>query len=326
MLQNVVRSGLSHTRELKYCKPHRHLRTLGSIFLFTAGTALFGQTASTGSVVGKVFDPSGALVPNATVQVVSHRLGEVRSQNADREGNFHFLLLPPGMYELQATQAGFAPLQLVDVKVAVTETVELDLHFQLAGVTANVVVSSEATMVQADTIALGRVVNQTAVSSLPLVTRNFAQIASLSPGVLTGVSNAGELGTGGTAVSQLDKGSSGGLFVHGARSYDNNFVLDGVSVSDVQGSASASGSIPLPNPDAIQEFKVQTGLYDASYGRYGGANISVVTKSARTTITGTSLSSFATRFSMRTTISSIRRVNQGRHSSRTSSDLALADR
>jgi hypothetical protein len=93
------------------------------------------------------------------------------------------------------------------------------------------------------------------------------------------VSNAGELGPGGTAVSQLDKGSSGGLFVHGARSYDNNFVLDGMSVSDVQGSASASGSIPLPNPDAIQEFKVQTGLYDSSYGRYGGANISVVTKS-----------------------------------------------
>ena len=250
----------------------------GSILLFTVGTALFGQTASTGSVIGKVFDPSGALIPGATIRLIG-RLGDARSQNTDREGNFHFLLLPSGTYELQATQAGFAPLQLVDVKVAVTETVELHLHFQLAGVTANVVVSSEAPMVQADTIALGRVVNQTAVSSLPLVTRNFAQIASLSPGVLTGVSNAGELGTGGTAVSQLDKGSSGGLFVHGTRSYDNNFVLDGLSVSDVQGSASASGSIPLPNPDAIQEFKVQTGLYDASYGRYGGANISVVTKS-----------------------------------------------
>jgi hypothetical protein len=238
-----------------------------------------GQTASTGSVVGKVFDPSGALVPDATVQLVSHRLNESRSQTTDREGNFHFLLLPPGRYELQASQAGFAPLRLVDVDVLVTETVELKLHLQLAGVTANVVVSSEATLVQADTVALGRVVNQTAVAGLPLVTRNFSQIASLSPGVLTGVSNAGELGPGGTAVSQLDKGSSGGLFVHGARSYDNNFVLDGVSVSDVQGSASASGSIPLPNPDAIQEFKVQTGLYDASYGRYGGANISVVTKS-----------------------------------------------
>jgi hypothetical protein len=73
--------------------------------------------------------------------------------------------------------------------------------------------------------------------------------------------------------------SNDGLFVHGARSYDDNFELDGISVSAVQGSASASGGIPLPNPDAIEEFKVQTGLYDASYGHYGGANISVVTKS-----------------------------------------------
>jgi hypothetical protein len=67
--------------------------------------------------------------------------------------------------------------------------------------------------------------------------------------------------------------------VHGARSYDNNFELDGISVSDVQGSASASGGNPIPNPDAIQEFKVQTGLYNAAYGRYAGASISVVTKS-----------------------------------------------
>ena len=258
----------------------RFLQPTTSILLFVCASAyLIGQTASTGSVVGKIVDPSGALVPGATVQLVSNRLSESRSQSTDSEGNFHFLLLPPGSYELQASQAGFAPLRLVDVDVLVTETVELKLHFQLAGVTTNVVVSSEATMVQADSVALGRVVNQAAVAGLPLVTRNFTQIASLSPGVLTGVSNAGEVGAGGTAVSQLDKGSSGGLFVHGARSYDNNFVLDGVSVSDVQGSASASGSIPLPNPDAIQEFKVQTGLYDASYGRYGGANISVVTKS-----------------------------------------------
>jgi TonB dependent receptor len=138
-------------------------------------------------------------------------------------------------------------------------------------------VSSESPMVQTDTIALGRVANQAAVTGLPLVSRNFAQIAALSPGVITGVSNAGELGPGGTGLPQIDK-SNDGLFVHGARSYDNNFELDGISVSDVQSSASASGGNPIPNPDAIQEFKVQTGLYNAAYGRYAGANISVLTK------------------------------------------------
>jgi hypothetical protein len=239
---------------------------------------VYGQTASTAAVVGKVFDPSGAVIPGAEVHLLSHQTGATDTAVSDATGNFHFLLLPPGTYELQVNKTDFAPLHLPAINVLVTEILRLELHLRLASVAGNVRVSSEAPLIQTDTIALGRVVDHTAVTGLPLVTRNFAQIADLSPGVLTGVSNAGELGAGGTALSQIDK-SNDGLFVHGARSYDNNFQMDGISVSDVQGSASASGGIPTLNPDAIQEFKVQTGLYDASYGRYGGANISLVTKS-----------------------------------------------
>jgi hypothetical protein len=259
------------------------LHVAGCLLLATVALAvfpacLFSQTASTGALTGRVLDPSEALIPDATIQLTNEESGEARSGISDARGNFHFLLLPPGRYELQASKTGFAQVRLVGVNVLLTETLQLQLHFVLTSVEGSVEVSAESPMVQANTIALGRVVNQTAVAGLSLVTRNFAQIASLSPGVATGVSNAGELGAGGTALSQIDK-SNDGLFVHGARSYDNNFELDGISVSDVQGSASASGGIPIPNPDAIQEFKVQTGLYDASYGRYGGANISVVTKS-----------------------------------------------
>lgn len=141
-------------------------------------------------------------------------------------------------------------------------------------------------MVQTDSSALGRVVNGTAVSNLPLVTRNITQIAGLSPGVVAGVYNAGELGSGGIALSQISK-SNDGIYVHGARSYDNNWQLDGVSVSDVQGNGTGSGGIPIPNPDVIQEFKVQTGLYDAAYGRYAGANISIITKTGGNAYHGT---------------------------------------
>src|SRR5258707_288068 len=140
-------------------------------------------------------------------------------------------------------------------------------------------------MVQTDNSALGRVANESTITGLPLVTRNFAQIAGLSPGVAVGVYNAGELGLGGTALSQI-AASNDGIFVHGARSYDNNFLLDGISVSDVQGSGSGSGGIPLPNPDSLQEFKVQTGQYDAGYGRYAGANVSLVTKTGANTFDG----------------------------------------
>ena len=147
-------------------------------------------------------------------------------------------------------------------------------------------VSSEPLLVQTDSAALGRVVNERGVSELPLVTRNFAQIVGLSAGVAVGVSNAGELGLGGTALSQIAQ-SNDGIFVHGARSYDNNFQMDGINVSDVQGSAAGSGGIPIPNPDSIQEFKVQTGLYDAEYGRYAGANVSLVTKTGGNEFHGT---------------------------------------
>jgi hypothetical protein len=141
-------------------------------------------------------------------------------------------------------------------------------------------------MVQHDTSALGRVVDKDTVSSLPLATRNFTQIAGLSPGVAAGVYNAGELGTGATALSQIGK-SNDGIFVHGARSYDNNWQLDGISVSDVQGSGPLSGGIPIPNPDTLEEFKVQTGIYNAAFGRGAGANVSVITKSGTNHFHGT---------------------------------------
>jgi hypothetical protein len=128
-------------------------------------------------------------------------------------------------------------------------------------------------MIQTDTIALGRVVHQGAITDLSLVTRNFAQITALSPGVATGVSNAGQLGPGEPACRRSINRTADFSCI-GARSYDNNFELDGISVSDVQRSASANGG----NPDAIQEFMVQTGLYNAAYGRYASANISIVTK------------------------------------------------
>src|SRR5207302_5579148 len=90
---------------------------------------------------------------------------------------------------------------------------------------------------------------------------------------------AGELGLGGIALSQIAP-SNDGVYVHGARSYDNNYQLDRISVSDVQGRAAGSGGIPIPNPDSIQKFKVQTALYDAGFGRYGGAQVRQITKTS----------------------------------------------
>ncbi len=263
--------------------PLRPLPCRAWLGVFVIGFCLvgrtFGQTASTGAVAGVTLDPSGAVLPGVVVHLAKDGGGERKSVTSDENGRFGFLLLEPGKYELQASRLDFEPVSLAEINIHVTETLRLELHLRLATHVERAQVSSNQLNVQLDSSALGRVVNQSAVSGLPLVTRNFSQIASLSPGVSTGVYNAGELGLGGTALSQIAK-SNDGIYVHGARSYDNNFQLDGISVSDVQGSAAGSGGIPIPNPDSIQEFKVQTGLYDAAYGRYGGANITLITRTA----------------------------------------------
>src|SRR5262249_8408717 len=126
---------------------------------------------------------------------------------------------------------------------------------------------------QTETTALGRVTDRALVSNLPLVTRNFTQIVTLSPGVSASVTNASELGRGSSSESQ------GSFRAHGAFARDNNFQMNDVQVNDLQASGFFSGGIAVPNPDAIQEFKVQTGMYDASFGRNAGANVNVVTKS-----------------------------------------------
>lgn len=247
---------------------------------------LRAQTTSTGALTGVTLDPTGAALPGVVVDLTNEERGAIESAISDDAARFTFPLLRPGKYDVQARTGDDTLVARSTIIVHVTETVHLELHLQLQEVFHSIMVSGEPISVQSDNSALGRVVNENAVTGLPLVTRNFAQIASLSPGVVAGVSNAGELGLGGTALSQIND-SNDGIFVHGARSYDNNWQLDGISVSDMQGSGSGSGGVPIPNPDTIQEFKVQTGLYDAAYGRYAGANISVITKSGGSEYHGT---------------------------------------
>ena len=261
------------------------MRTIASIFMLT--TPVVGQTASTGAFVGDAFDPSGVVMPGVSFRVVNEGTRATRYATSDAMGRFAIPLLSPGKYEVEATGPGNPALVAhTTIDVSVTETVHFTIRLQPATVFQTVKVSAEPNGVQTESSTLGKAVNERSISNFPLVTRNFAQIASLSPGVTTGVYNAGELGLGGTALSQIAK-SNDGIFVHGARSYDNNFQVDGISVSDVQGSAAGSGGIPIPNPDSIQEFKVQTALYDASYGRYAGGNVSLITKTGSAAFHGT---------------------------------------
>lgn len=278
---------------MRHCRNYNSLRfRRWSAILAVLAVALllsrhsYSQTSSTGAMTGVTLDPSGAVLPGVRVHLA--RLDGTKSMDAisDENGQFDFVLLPPGIYEVQTSKVDFNPVSQKNIQVHVTETLRLQLHLELAIRIQTTQVSADSLMVQLDSSALGRIVNEEAVSGLPLVTRNFTQIAGLSPGVMLGVNNAGELGAGATALSQIGK-SNDGIFVHGGRSYDNNWQMDGISVSDVLGSASGSGGIPIPSPDSLREFKVQTGLYDAAFGRAAGANVSVVTKTGTNQYHGT---------------------------------------
>ena len=256
-----------------------------AVLFLVLGPCCWSQTASTGALTGEVLDPSGRAIVHASVDATDPNTAVSRSIVTDDQGQFVLPLLPPGSYQLTVKKDGYSQGQSLRVAIPVTETIRVSIPMNVAGITQKVEVHANVSQLQTDSMALGRLVDNRAIETLPLASRNFTQIVDLSPGVTSGVNNAGELGTGGSGMAQIGA-SNDGIFVHGSRSYDNAYEFDGVPVTDLQASSNASGGIPIPNPDAIQEFKVQTGLYDAPFGEHAGASVSLVTKSGTNSIHG----------------------------------------
>jgi len=228
-----------------------------------------------------VVDPSGAILPGASVQMTNLATGEVHSGQTGSDGRYLFGLLTPGNYRLLVSHDGFKTAATENVSVAVTETAKFNVALHPGGKTETVVVTADAEIVQTESSTLGRVVDEKTVSEIPLVSRNFTQILGLSPGVSSEVNNASELGRGSGGTSD------GGVHVNGARAMDNSFQMDGAGVNDMQSEGANSGGVAIPNPDTIKEFKVQTSLYDATFGRNAGGNVNIVTKSGSNQVHGT---------------------------------------
>lgn len=255
------------------CAARYRVAALAVSLLLSLPAEILGQTAGTGALTGTISDPNSALVSGAKITVTNEVTGETRSAQSQQNGNYIVPLLQPGSYRLEVTKAGFKKSVKEGLPVNVTETTKLDVELELGTVQEQVNITAQAESLQTETTALGRVTGREVVSNLPLVTRNYTQIVTLSPGISAPVNNATELGRGSSSESQ------GSFRSHGAFARDNNFQMNGVQINDLQASGFFSGGIAVPNPDAIQEFKVQTGLYDASFGRNAGANVNVVTKS-----------------------------------------------
>lgn len=230
------------------------------------------QTAGTGAISGTVLDPGGALVADAKIVVTSHATGESRTVISNSHGVYVVPALLPGLYTVEISKDGFKTLRYQDVNVIVTETTAVNPRLEIGQLTEQVTVTGFAAQLQTESSTLGQVTSGEQVRDLPLVTRNYTQIVSLNPGVAADVNDAGAIGRG-------NLGNGGVPIVsNGDTESDNNVQMNGVAINDLQSSGYFSGGVAIPNPDTIQEFKVQTSQYDASYGRNAGANVEVITK------------------------------------------------
>jgi Carboxypeptidase regulatory-like domain len=253
-------------------------RSLLAIVFFVvctlAGVRTYGQGGATGALEGVVNDTTGAAIEGAEVQVIDQRTEALaRKVTTNADGAFTVTLLPPGTYSVVVNKSGFAEAKSASIEVHVTETVRITIPLKPGSVSEKVEISAQVTSVETSNATTGQSIGTDTVRELPLATQNYQQLLTLSAGAQSDLNAAAQLGRG--AVK---------LFVNGQREDNNNYLIDGISATDYN--VAQATYVPLPNPDVIQEFKVQTSLYDASQGRNGGGNVNAILKSGTRTYHG----------------------------------------
>jgi len=245
------------------------------LFLFAAiaiaAPAGFAQSTG-GRIRGTVTDSTGGTITASKVTIVNQANGLQRETDTGANGEYNFLEVPVGSYEMQLNQPGFKRYVRKGVVVDLNQVVSVDIVLQVGGSTETVEVTGAAPLVDTVSTQLGAVVGERAVSELPLAQRDAYQLLQLQPGVQSQV--------GLDTVYGSDR--AGVVSVNGGRGRDNNFTVNGGDGND------QFAGLPAiqPSPDAIAEFRVLTNTFDAEYGRNSGAVVNVVTKSGTNDIHG----------------------------------------
>ena len=245
----------------------RNFRFFFACTLFAVFFSAASLADTTGRVLGRVTDPSGAIVPNAKVTLVNEDTGQSRTAQTDDSGDYNFIQVPVGNYRLETELTGFKKSIQRGIVLQLNQVLTLNVTLALGGAQEVVDVSSEAPQVDTTSTQLGAVVNDRAVSELPLNARDTYQFLQLQPGVQS------QLGSSGSTFYGSDK--AGSVSVNGGRGRANDFNVNGGDAND------QFVNLPTvqPSPDTIEEFKVITNTFDAEYGRNSGSVVNVVTKS-----------------------------------------------
>src|ERR1017187_6989945 len=244
------------------------------VLIFLSASAIFGQAVAIGSVSGTVSDQSGSSVPNATVKMTETEMGTVHTGNTDAEGHYTFNNLPVGPYRLEVSANGFKGYAQIGIILQVAENLTQNVALQVGALTETVEVQAGASMVETRDSSISQVIEQQRIVDLPLNGRNLTSLLTIS-GIATSdmTLNGGDL-TG----SKNIQGTAGGsvqISVAGGAANGVNFLLDGGDNND----AFSNVNLPIPFPDAVQEFSVQTNGLPAQYGLHPGGVVNIVTKS-----------------------------------------------
>src|SRR5437868_10541125 len=235
---------------------------------------MWSQGGATGAITGTVQDPSGAVVANAEVRIINQETGTVtRTVKTDANGAFAAPLMPVGTYTVAVTSAGFQEAKFPGVAVRVTETTRMEAKLRTTTVKEQIEVQAVVQSIDTSTATTGQALEAKTIRELPLATQNFHQLLSLSTGAQSELNASAQLGRGNVRI-----------IVNGQREDNNNYLIEGISATDYN--VGQATNVPLPNPDVVGEFKVQTSLYDASQGRNGGGNVNAILKTGTKTFHG----------------------------------------
>src|SRR6266478_716679 len=238
-----------------------------AVFQIGFASAVYGQGGATGAISGQVIDSSGSSIADAEVQIINSATETlVRKVPTTSEGTFVATLLPPGSYSVVVNKSGFSEAKAEGIEVRVTETTRITIALKPGSVSEKVEITAEVTNVETTNPTTGQSLGTQTIRELPLATQNYQQLLTLSSGAQSELNASAQLGRGNVRV-----------IVNGQREDNNNYLIEGISATDYN--VAQATYVPLPNPDVIQEFKVQTSLYDASQGRNGGGNVNAILKS-----------------------------------------------
>lgn len=245
--------------------------------MLLAACALTSQAQTQGEITGLVTDSSGAVVAGANVTVTNKATDAARKATTNDEGLYAFPSLSPGLYELTIERAGFKVAHVDNIRLEVQQAARLDVTMEVGQVGETVTIDSTAVLLNTENTTIGTVIENKIVTELPLNGRQYLNLVALSPNANVLAPAAGQAGSrqGGERAQQA-------ISAGGQRIFFDYYTLDGINNMDVN----FNSYVALPSIDAIQEFKVQIGVYPAEYG-HQSTQVNVLTKSGGNAFHGT---------------------------------------